>query len=144
MPKYRIRRRRNGAPSVPRKLTQLVRKWQVRFGLQNWHIVITTIEKGPGGDKTDHTVAQITSALGYQNAKIIFCLHCFREEANLERFISHELLHLLFAPVTDFIEAELNVDKGEVYKRFAASIETALDGLANIFVRTYSRRKGEK
>lgn len=57
----------------------------------------------------------------------------YREPEMLERIVVHELCHLVLAPMTDYIEQELN-ENGQFFTQFNRNEELMAEKLAKMFM----------
>ena len=122
----------------PRVIYTLMRKWQVRLGLQHWGVINLYVRPFK-----DATAAEIKWTRDYKGASISFSHKWLVSEHtsydDYEATVVHELCHLLFAAMDDRLERYLGL--GEVFFEYGETREGMCDMISNLLIQRYKRVK---
>ena len=98
-------------------LDTLLAKWQPRLGLMHWRVKIRWAKSGEMDDAGAHAEVQHSSRMLRADILIQYpddyaaqagCLH--HDDQDIESSVVHELLHLVFSPICEWLGDNGNSD----------------------------------
>lgn len=115
------------------RLADWVERWKKILGLTEWYIHIQIEDDECAEEEDSHaiTLMRMEWAKNYKSTTLRVFAPVFGLPAHKqEKCIVHELLHLKFVQVDDYLEKMLGLD-GAVFGTWRDMMEGPIDGLAN-------------
>ena len=112
---------------------EVLNYWVGFFNLGDWNIRINIVDKIPSHSLADQPDGLVENGLPYKNATITLKKSLFEghlSDTYLNKVISHELLHILFAQgFEDSLRRKLG--DGDISKELDEKLETLIDSLSH-------------
>lgn len=106
---------------------------------QTWHLTYKIGKVEKGGSPNSITSAVIDWVSHYRRAEITMDRGWLQKapESEVQRSVTHELLHLMAAPMDDTMESLFGA--GEVFERYRLERESLLDQMTRVILRALAK-----